>query len=131
MNELFSGEGILDTEESSGSKMNRSSKSYRVITESKENCTSSSVSQERKELLTSNEEKNFTSVGYNPFIAEDKKKKQLTQTFMHMEFRKLKRSSSGSYRDNPRGSLWGISYFLVFAAYITYQFYFMQKDQGK
>ena len=120
VNTLFKDEAILDSPKNKAWKRTSSSKAIKIIDDPESEPNS-------QEKLIKPKGGNFTSVGYNPFVQEDKKQ-ALSRTFMQMEYRKLYRSSSGSYKDNPRGSLWGITYFLVLGAYITYQFYFMDQD---
>ena len=122
----FAREGILESNSQSRTNENRSNQHYRVVSESNIN----NATENKKLLSGSTEEESFTPVLANPFAPSDNKQ-ELSTTFMHMEYRKLKRASSGSYRDKPRGSLWTVAYGSVFATYITYQFIIMQQDQSR
>ena len=70
----------------------------------------------------------FTSLGYIPFATHSINRQQLSATFMYMQGRKLVRSSSGTYKDNPRGPLWATAFGLVFLGYIYFRFINMQRD---
>ena len=124
----FARQGIFENKDSPDTtpyNEKRKKRGYRVKTERNEKPNS-----EKNQLIEHKESSNFSPVEAIPFI-KDKHNQELSTTFMHMEYRKLKRASSGSYRDKPRGSLWLIAYLAVFGAYLTYQFLRMQQDECK
>merc|ERR1712130_451283 len=57
--------------------------------------------QQETDLLLRGSSEHFHNVGYNSLRPPPDALQGLSTTFMHMEYRKLKRSSSSSYHDHP------------------------------
>lgn len=115
----------LETEKNERS--NKQSDGYKIVS----NKDFNESEKDSSHLLSSGEERFSLLPGtMNPFMNQSTNLVNLSETFMHMNFRKLKRASSGSYKDKPRGEMWSFYYLLIFTGYLTYRLYFMQLDGG-
>ena len=125
---IFGDEGVFDhyspphdRDEWSHNRTRKGHSRYRVVDDI-------SPDPHETDVLLPTKNEQFQNVGYNALHPSPDALQGLSTTFMHMEYRKLKRSSSSSYHDHPRGRLLGACYAIIFLSYFIYRLVMMRQE---